>query len=629
MIATPQKPAIPSKLGDSSTNFSSFFIQFVRLAGPFWHSERKEIVGGLTLGLLVLTVLQVGISVVVTEWSAGLFNALERRSMSDFVLQIFLVVLILLANMGVTVTHMMCKRRLQLDWRGWLTDRLLGQWMKNGRHYQVTHMPGKHDNPDGRIAEDIRIATEYAIDLCHSLFYCLLLLFSFTKILWSLSGTVTVSLGFAEFAVPGHLVWIALVYAAGASYLGWRIGRPLILATDSRQTEEANFRFGLVRAREHSEAIALVRGETDERRRFIALFRGIVDAWQRQTTALAKILFFSSGYSVLSMAFPTIVAAPRYISGSISLGALVQSAQAFQQMAAALSWPVDNVAKVAEWRASVERVLGLVRALHDLEEDIAHIDPHTILVEKTEQSALKFHDLSVAQPNGEVIVAGLNGEIHLGERVLLSGDPAVGARIFKAIAGLWPWGCGTVELPKGEQMFFIPSRPYWPIGTLRGAVSYPASPDIFGVAAIKETLRRVGLEKLTERLDDTGAWEKILSPAEQQRLGFARLLLHRPNWILLQEALDSLDAEEAKQLMLLLFDLMPNAAVLIITNQPSVEEFRQREIALQASEGGMIMKKETWQRREQDRRGNTDVGWSRQILGVMRKDRRKNRAPGE
>jgi len=623
MLTSPHRPVIARPAAKLEANIPNFFTAFIRLAGPFWHSENKQAIRLRTLALVGLTVLQIVIAVSVTEWSSGLFNALEQHSMSKLWTQIWLVVLILAANMGVTVLHLTVKRRIMLDWRAWLTDRIIGAWMDDGHHYQITHMPGKHDNPDGRIAEDIRIATEYAIELAHSLFYSLLLLASFTKILWALSGTVAIPLGFFDLPVPGYLVWLALAYAAGASTLGWMIGHPLTEATHARQAEEANFRFGLVRARENAEAIALVRGEKDERRRFSSLFGGIVEAWNRQTQAFANILLFTSGYSVLTMAFPVLAASPRYITGAITLGALVQSTQAFQQMVAALSFPVDNLTKMAEWRASVERVLGLVGVLKDLEEDVTHADPHTILVEETDQPSLAFHALSIATPEGAVILAGLEDEIKPGERVFLSGDPAVGTRLFKVIAGLWPWGCGRVELPKGEPIFFMPPRPYLPIESLLAAVSYPSSPDAFGADAVEQALRLVGLEELTGHLAESAAWESSLSREQQQRLGVARLLLHRPRWVLLREALDSLAVEDAKQMMAMICAALPEAAIVTVTRQSAIESFHQRKISIECPTCAMELKKETRKRREQNRRNIGKVPPMDKLWGTLRKDRRK------
>ena len=453
---------------------NGFFIQFLRLAGPFWNSENKAVIRNQTLALIVLTVLQMALAVIITEWSAALFNALEQHSMSELFTQIGYLVLIFAASMAVTALHMKVKRQLQIGWRSWLTERVIGQWMNKGRHYQVLHIQTvEHDNPDGRIAEDIRIATDEAISLCHTLFYSLLLIISFTQILWELSGTVILDLGLFKLPVYGYLVWVAVIYSAGGSVLGWWASQPLTLTTNAMQTAEANFRFGLAKARENSQAIALIHGETNEKKRFLDFFQNIITVYDRQTQAWVNILLFNSGYGVLSMAFPILIAAPRYILGSITLGALMQSAQAFQQMSAALSWPVNNMAPIAQWRASVERVLGLVKALEDLELEIAKPDPQRILMEKPDKSVLCFYDLCISQLDGKVIFCGLNAQIRPGERVLISGDTFTGARLFKAIAGLWPWGRGRIELPDGDPMFFMPPRPYLPDGTLHAAICYP------------------------------------------------------------------------------------------------------------------------------------------------------------
>jgi putative ATP-binding cassette transporter len=346
------------------------------------------------------------------------------------------------------------------------------------------------------------------------------------------------------------------------------------------QTVEANFRFGLVKARENSQAIALIHGEINEKKRFFDLFQNITTVYDRQTQAWANILLFNSGYGVLSMAFPILIAAPRYILGSITLGALMQSVQAFQQMSAALSWPVNNMAGIAQWRASVERVLGLVKALEDLELEIARPDPQRILLEKPDKSVLSFHDLCISQLDGKVMICGLNAEIRPGERVLISGDAFTGARLFKAIAGLWPWGRGRIELPDGDPMFFMPPRPYLPYGTLHAAICYPSLPELFSSASIEELLKLAGLEELLGQLEQTDAWEQALTREQQQRLGLVRLLLYRPKWILLQEAFDSLDPDGEVLMLRIICQQLPDAALLSITNQPTAAAFHDRKIVL-------------------------------------------------
>jgi putative ATP-binding cassette transporter len=560
---------------------SNFFIKFIQLSGGFWYSEQKAMVRTQTLILFLLTVVQIFIAIAINKWSANLFNALELHSMSGFITQIGVIAIIFVVNIAVTAKHLKVKRDLQINWRDWLTEYTISRWMHDGRHYLVTHSEkGEHDNPDGRIAEDIRIATESAIELSHSLFYCLLLLISFSSILWSLSGVVILDLGFIRFPVYGHLVWLALIYASTASYLGWLIGRPLTEATDARQTSEADFRFSLVTAQENALSIAMIHGEKVERHSFRGLFTRIVDAWQQQTRAWQHILMFTTGYSVLSMAFPILVSAPRFIWGTISLGALMQSAQSFQQMASALSWPVDNMARVAEWRASVERVLGLIEALDYLDSEIASSDPRRINLKHSNRSVLILEDLCITKLNGEEIISGINEEFNTGEHILITGNSFTGSKLFKAISGLWPWGHGSIYLPGNELLFFMPPRPYLPVGTLRSALCYPSGDNTFTDDLLETTFRLAGVEELLPQLDQSDKWDKSLSRETQQRLGLVRLLLNKPKWIFIHEAFDSLDSEGEKEALRLILRHLPNATMLTITNMSTASSFHPRELLL-------------------------------------------------
>jgi putative ATP-binding cassette transporter len=572
-----------------------FFRQFILLSGPFWNSEDKWRVRGLTAMLIAFTLLQVVSPILINLWSANLFNALEQKSMDRFMVQIAALVVILIFAMSVTATHMSLKRGLQVKWRRWLTKRLLDNWMAEGRHYQVIHMPGEHDNPDGRIAEDIRNATESAIDLAHSLVYCLLVLVSFTQILWSLSGIVTLDLLGTAIDIPGHMVVISMLYAGAGTTAAVLLGRPLVRAVNKRQTVEANFRFGLVRVRENSEAIALVHGEPDERRRLKDLFGNVILSWNRQTTALVHIFLFSSGYQVLATGFPILIAAPRYIAGAITLGALMQIAQAFQQMTSALSWPVDNLSKAAEWKASVERVLSIHNALEELHSDntIACEPDRRICTGQAGSTDLHFHDLCIATPSGAPVVNHFTATIERGERVLITGDPDAAIKLFKVVAGLWPWGCGRVELPTDATIFFMPQRPYLPIARLRSALAYPMGPDSYDDDTLAAALNRVSLGHLIKRLEDTTAWEQALTMGEQQRLGFARLLLHRPDWIFIEEATAAMLPEGEQQMMRLVQEEFPTATVLTVGYHSALEAYHHRKLELVPLTDGHVAVRET------------------------------------
>ena len=557
----------------------NFFIEFFKLSKLFWNSSRKKKIRLAFLAFALLTVMQMVVAVLMTQWSAGLFDALEAHSMKGFLIQVGLLSLLFIADMTLTGSHLEVKRNLQMLWRTWLTDYVFSHWMENGRHYLAAHLPGEHDNPDGRIAEDCRVATESAVVLLHTLFYSILLLISFTKLLWDKSGVVTLDLGFAQFSIYGHLIWVAIVYTAVASWIGWWVSQPLTNATNVRQSAEARFRAGLLEAKDNSQAIALIHAEPCERRQFRILFCKIRKVWNEQTHAWRNIVMFGNGYATLSLAFPILVVAPRYILGRITLGDLMQSAQAFQHMTGALSWPVNNVGGIAEWRASVERVLSLLRVLEDVDREVTKTD-QWIQVKTGERPVLAFRDLCIAKYEGDILAQGINMEINEGDHVLITGNHYNGAKLFRAIAGIRPWGSGTIELPNKGRLFFMPPRPHLPSGTLQEAIWYPALRRRFTREQVEEAMRLVGLEHLVNQLDVEDNWLENLTRGEQQRLGMVRLLINRPQWIFLQEAFDSLKAEDEESLLHLLCEQLPNAAIVSISHIPENSTFYKRSLPL-------------------------------------------------
>ena len=512
-------------------------------------------------------------------WNLRFFDALEQKALDSFLTLIGVFVLIILANVGVTIAHLQTKRRLQANWRRWLTRRLMQDWMTAGRHHTLSFTPGRHDNPDGRIAEDIRIATEYAVDIGHSGLYASILLISFINILWVISGTVQMTLFGVGLSIPGHLVWVAVLYTVLATWIALRLGRPMPRAANRRQASEADFRFGLARARTHSLGIALMQGEPDERRRFLRLFHRAFRAWNRQTAALRRFFYYMSTWPLLNQIFPVLVAAPRYITGNITLGVLMQSAQAFGQVVAALSWPVDNLAKAADWRASAERARQLHDALRDLRGNggkAGHITP----MEGT-ADAMEFRNLVLSDAEARPLTGAIDLIIHPGERVAVTGDAALTGGMFHAAAGLWPWGHGEILLPAEGAVHFMPERPYIPLGPLHDAMCYPQAKHTCGVVSIITALTRAGLGSWADHLERSAAWDEVMSLAEQQRLGFARLLLHRPGWIVLHDATTALDPDGEQDMMRLIREARPDAAILVIGDRPSLGPQCNRTIRLE------------------------------------------------
>lgn len=558
---------------------STFFTEFFQLSRKFWNSKQRMKIRAAVIFLAILTMLQMAMAVLLTQWNAGLFDALEQHSMPGLVRQSGLLLLLFFSGMILTGLHLTVKRTLQISWREWLTAYVSTRWMRAGRHYLLDQNTGAHDNPDGRIAEDCRIATESAVVLGHSLFYSVLLLVGFTNVLWSRSGVITLELANTSIPVHGHLVWVAMMYSAVASCLGWIVSRPLTGATNARQSAEANFRAGLLEAEENSQSIALIHAEPCERDRFRELFNGIHTIWDTQTRAWRHILMFGTGYSILSMAFPVLISSPRYIAGAITLGALIQSAQAFQHMVSALSWPVDSAGAIAEWRASVERVLGLLHALDKLDEKLAQ-PGQLIDVKRGEGPVLIFRNLTLPRYDGSALVQGLNMEIHAGEQILITGNTFAGAKLFRAIAGVRPWGNGAIELPSSGRLFFMPPRPHLPYASLRYALCYPASRRVFTQEQIEKALRLAGVDHLITQLDDKVHWKNTLAPSEQQRLGMARLLLNQPQWIFLDQCFDSLDAGEEEQMLDIIEQELPGAALLAITRLPRSSTRFSRQLTL-------------------------------------------------
>ena len=589
-----------------------FFSPFLRLSLPYWTGEGRWRPRIVVAALLLVVIAQVALAIRLNLWSADLFNALERHATDRALAQIGIFTLIVLGMMATNTLHLLLRRHLQFDWRRWLTARVVGNWMAEARHYQADLIPGDHANPDGRIAEDIRIAVEGAIDLAASLLYCVLVLITFVGILWSLSGWITL----AGVPVPGHLVILAILYAGIGAVVAFVLGRPLVRATDVRQTREADFRFGLVRSRENAEPIALARGELTERERLVELFETIRRSWREQSTGLARLVVLSSGYTAVAGVLPLLVGTPRFLVGALTLGALMQSAQAFQQVTSALSWPVDNLPRIAEWRASVERVLALEEAVQTVTLEAARTGDTAINLSRLPGSPLGLHALWVAAPDGTAMLADLNLEVGPAEHVLVDGDADAAGAFFRVLAGIWPWGRGRVDLPADTEMSAVGRRPYLPEGTLRRALLFPAPPQDYPDEAIVQALSQAGLDALSERLDELGDWGRTLGGGELQRLSFARLVLHRPNWIVLGDATDALDAEVADAMLRLISDQLPGSAIIVIGRHPGSAEAFNRRMTLQRDADGTILLNEVYARRQAAqaprRRPLVVVDWLRQ-----------------
>jgi putative ATP-binding cassette transporter len=566
---------------------------FAVVACGYWVAPNYRLVAWLLTGsLAVLVGANVGIALWLNVWNRDFFNALEKKDLPLlFHLLGILAAIVISAGIGVAV-QLHLKRRLQMNWRIWLSRTTVHRWLHSGRQYQLGLLADEIDNPDGRIAEDIRVSTEYAVEFAASILQCVLQLVTFLGVLWTLSGDFKINLFGKETNIPGYMVWCAVAYALIGSLLTYALGRGLIDAGNVRQGREADFRSVLTRAREHAEGIALLRGEDDERERLRGSLFDLRSAWNRQTFGQGNLSLLTSSLAYLAPIVPLIVALPRYLSGQIQLGGLMQTAQAFSSVQWALSWLIDNFPKFAEWRASTNRVVHLHEALADLEESVEGEDRLRIrLHPPSDSDLLVMRELGLTRPSGETLVAEAEIEIGRPERVLIRGQSGSGkSTIMRAVAGVWPWGTGDIHLPRGSIMF-MPQKPYFPLGTLREVLHYPKAPEGITDEVLRETLHKVGLDHLKDRLDETERWDHILSGGEQQRVAFSRTLVHRPDWIFMDEATSALDEAGQEMVMKLLIEEMPDTSIVSIGHRPGLEAFHTRELTLVPGEQGARLRK--------------------------------------
>jgi putative ATP-binding cassette transporter len=562
----------------------STLVTVWRIASPYFSSEDRWPGRLLLAAIIAIELSIVGITVLLNSWNAAFFNALQDKNWSAFVYQLEYFCVLATAFILLAVYQLYLNQWLQIRWRRWLTQNYLDRWLGGSTHYRMQLLGDAADNPDQRIAEDVKQfidsgATGIGImPIGLGLLNSVVTLVSFALILWNLSAEAPLHLFGTIWNIPGYLFWAALIYAILGTGLTHLIGRPLIALNFQQQRYEADFRFSLVRVRENSEQIALLAGEPAESERLRFRFGNVAANWMAIMSRQKKLTFLTAGYGQISSVFPFIVVSPAYFSGAVQLGGLTQTASAFGSVQSSLSFFIDAYRRIAEWRAVVERLSGFDQAIAAGEAVAA--TPPVIAVTPADDATVTFKDLAVRLPNGVPLVNAADISIAAGDTVLVNGPSGSGkSTLFRALAGIWPFGSGTITVPKHAKMMMLPQRPYFPIAPLAAAVAYPAEPDRFDSARVGELIAAVGLPALAPRIEEEAHWNRMLSLGEQQRLGIARAILHAPDYLFLDEATASLDEAAEAAVYRLLEQRLPHATVVSIGHRSTLAAFHRRRLS--------------------------------------------------
>lgn len=574
---------------------SALISLFWANARGFWGRKGDRLAWWLSASLLLITLLSLGVNYEINLWNRDIFDALEQRNSANVFSRSLIFLPLALCSVALGVVAVFARMTIQRRWRAWLNDKIVKSWLANGRYYQLNLIAGDHQNPESRIAEDLRNATDAPVDFTVGIISAILSAITFVTVLWNVGGALSLTVAGVALTIPGFLVLASILYALIASGSMALIGRSFIEVAEQKNQAEAEYRFNLTRVRENGESIALLGGEAEERAGLDRDLDKVLSRWRRLCRQYMRTTLISQASGLMAPVIAIILAAPKFLDGSMSLGKVMQVASAFTIVQAAFSWLVDNFPRVSEWSASARRIASLIFSLNALEQaekgrdSVTRIE-HGLL----EEDALRLCNLTITLDDGTAVIAETEVRIHSGERVLIVGDSGAGKSILvRAIAGLWPWGGGAIDIHREARLFLLPQRPYVPSGSLWRAAAYPSSSSGWTQPEVRRVFDLVGLGHLNSRLAEDSPWDQTLSGGEKQRLAFARLLLHRPDIIILDEATSALDPKSQDAMMSLLARELGQATVISVGHRPELEAFHSRKIVMERRSGGARLVSDT------------------------------------
>jgi putative ATP-binding cassette transporter len=562
---------------------------FARFSGGYWRGGTARSAWALTLGLAALLVLSIAATVALNHWTRWFFDGLEKRNVEAVVQTVYVLPLIVAAMAAVGVGIVLTRETLQVHWRAWIVERLLERWLGNRRFYHLNATGKEPPNPEYRISDDTRWATEVLVDLGIGLVLAVTGAAAFISILWTAGGSITFDVGATgPITVPAYMVWLALGYGAVASGLMLWVGAPLVGYVGRKNEAEGYFRFATMRVRDNAESVALMDGARYERAILGRFYDSVVARWMAIVWQHGHLTWITNSFNPMRSILPLLFVAPKYLSGELTLGQVAQLAEAFVQVQIAISWVVDNYNRVAEWYASGRRVMDIVTACDDIDREIPAqaAKPGSA----GHAATVSLDGIAVADGNGKVLISDASLAAGPGEAVHISGESSTGKSVLvRVLAGLWPAARGSVAAPDSARVMIAPQQSYLPLGSLRGALFYPKPDLAVGDADLTEALERVGLGALAPRLDEIARWDQVLANGERQRLAVARLILHKPQVIVLDDALSALeDGVQATLLSRLRSDL-PGSVIVSLAQRPAPDGRHDKRYALERNAHGAVL----------------------------------------
>jgi vitamin B12/bleomycin/antimicrobial peptide transport system ATP-binding/permease protein len=568
-------------------------VQITRLSLPYFRSEDRWAGRCLLGAILAIELAQVGVAVLLNSWNARFYDALQQKNASEFGYELAIFSALVTVFILLAVYQLYLSQGLQIRWRQWMTNRLLGSWLHDSTAYRMQLSGDCTDNPDQRIAEDIKLFVSNTLSLGTGLLGSVVTLGSFVVILWGLSNAAPLTLFGHTLGIPGYLVWVAIIYAVAGTFVSHRIGRPLIALDIEQQRREADFRSGLLRVRENAEQIALLSGETTEHRRLMSHFTRVKDNWMAIMGRQKRLTFFTAGYNQVQVIVPILAAGPVYFAGTIGLGILMQTASAFGRVEGALSFVVKAYPQLAQWKSIIERLDGFERSIAAAARSRQSLE----VLERSAGCSINASGLALNKPCGAPLLKIEALNLTVGKATLLTGRSGTGkSTLLRVLAGIWPHAQGRIEMPARSRLLVLPQRPYLPEGSLRDAITFPRVFSVDEDARISALLTEVGLSALSERLDEQAHWQQKLSLGEQQRLTVVRAILFEPDWLLLDEATASLDEPAERMVYALLRERLPRATIVSVGHRSTLRTLHHRSIEIgprHAYEEALGVKKST------------------------------------